>query len=128
MTNVIRQCVRADGSIRTDDCMTIVLMLLHAGSDINMTTCEECCPLMVASLLKCPILVKFFLDHGANPGIRCKLYFCFSWLNHLYTLFKNKVTLMSIPLKITGFHNCHLGIYLNLNITLYILIFFKVVF
>lgn len=72
MTNVIRQCVRADGTIRTDDCLTIVLMLLHAGSDVNMTTCEECCPLMVASILRCPTLVKFFLDHGANPGIRCK--------------------------------------------------------
>ncbi|XP_034308116.2 ankyrin repeat and SOCS box protein 10-like [Magallana gigas] len=70
MTNVIRQCVRADGTIRTDDCLTIVLMLLHAGSDVNMTTCEECCPLMVASILRCPTLVKFFLDHGANPGIR----------------------------------------------------------
>nr|XP_034308118.1 ankyrin repeat and SOCS box protein 10-like isoform X1 [Crassostrea gigas] len=70
MTNVIRQCVRADGTIRTDDCLTIVLMLLHAGSDVNMTTCEECCPLMVASILRCQTLVKFFLDHGGNPGIR----------------------------------------------------------
>lgn len=77
MTNVIRQCVRADGSIRTDDCMAIVLMLLHAGSAINMTICEECCPLMVASILRCPTLVKFFLDHGANPGIRCTLYMYF---------------------------------------------------
>ncbi|XP_062584709.1 poly [ADP-ribose] polymerase tankyrase-1-like [Saccostrea cucullata] len=70
MTNVIRQCVRSDGSIQTDDCMSIIVMLLQAGSDLNMTTCEDCCPLMVASLLKCGFLVRFFLEHGADPGIR----------------------------------------------------------
>ncbi|XP_048745043.2 ankyrin-1-like isoform X4 [Ostrea edulis] len=70
MTNVIRQCVQSDGSIPTNQCMTIIVMLLQAECDLNMTTCEECCPVMVSSLIKCEFLVRFFLDHGADPGIR----------------------------------------------------------
>lgn len=76
MTNVIRQCVQSDGSIPTNQCMTIIVMLLQAECDLNMTTCEECCPVMVSSLIKCEFLVRFFLDHGADPGIRCKLLGC----------------------------------------------------
>lgn len=69
MINVICQCVRVDGIICIDDCLIIVLMLFYVGSDVNMIICEECCLFMVVLILRCLILVKFFLDYGVNFGI-----------------------------------------------------------
>ena len=52
--------------------MTIIVLLTQAGADLDLAVCEYSNPLVTAAFLQAPLLVRFFLDQGAEPNITCK--------------------------------------------------------
>lgn len=56
-----------------DDVMTIVVMMVQAGIDLNLNTCEYCNPMMTAANLRAEPLLRLFLTNGADANLTCKL-------------------------------------------------------
>ncbi|KAK3604455.1 hypothetical protein CHS0354_015629 [Potamilus streckersoni] len=70
LTNIIWENVRIkDGQSMIDpDIMACIELLTQAGSDLNVTVMEYSNPLIVSASLKAWMLVRYFLDHGADPN------------------------------------------------------------
>lgn len=58
-----------------DDVMTIVILLTQSGTYLNVTKTEFSNPLIMATYARCPPLVRFFLDYGADVNITCEFIF-----------------------------------------------------
>ncbi|XP_046380851.2 serine/threonine-protein phosphatase 6 regulatory ankyrin repeat subunit C-like [Haliotis rufescens] len=52
-----------------DDVMTIVVMMVQAGIDLNLNTCEYCNPMMTAANLRAEPLLRLFLTNGADANL-----------------------------------------------------------
>ncbi|KAL8609667.1 hypothetical protein ACOMHN_049747 [Nucella lapillus] len=51
------------------DVMTVIVLLMQGGADLNLAVSEYGNPLITASFLQAAPLIHFFLDHGADPNI-----------------------------------------------------------
>ncbi|KAK3604454.1 hypothetical protein CHS0354_015628 [Potamilus streckersoni] len=73
LTNIIWENVRIkDGQSMIDpDIMACIELLTQAGSDLNVTVMEYSNPLIVSAFLKAWMLVRYFLEHGADPNPKC---------------------------------------------------------
>lgn len=52
-----------------DDVMTIIVMLIQTGADLNVSRYEHSNALSVATLFQCRNLVKYFLYNGADQNV-----------------------------------------------------------
>nr|KAG5701434.1 hypothetical protein BaRGS_032766 [Batillaria attramentaria] len=71
LTNVMWDHVRnREGMCNIDpDVMTIIILLTQAGANLDLAMSEYCNPLVTAAFLQAPVLVRFFLDQGAQPNV-----------------------------------------------------------
>ncbi|XP_021373360.1 ankyrin-1-like [Mizuhopecten yessoensis] len=72
LTSVIFQFYRLKNAScdLNDDLMTIVIILTQAGANLNLNTRESSNPLYMAVNFKVEPLLRFFLDHGADPNVK----------------------------------------------------------
>ncbi|KAL3848589.1 hypothetical protein ACJMK2_019438 [Sinanodonta woodiana] len=70
LTNIIWENIRIkDGqSVIDPNVMACIKLLTQAGSDLNVTVMEYSNPLIVSAFLKAWMLVRYFLEHGADPN------------------------------------------------------------
>lgn len=55
------------------DVMTIIVLLTQSTSNLDLSVCEYSNPLVTATFLQATVLVRFFLEQGAQPNVSCKL-------------------------------------------------------
>ncbi|XP_046568873.1 serine/threonine-protein phosphatase 6 regulatory ankyrin repeat subunit B-like, partial [Haliotis rubra] len=52
-----------------DDVMTIIVMMVQAGVDLNLNICEYCNPMLTAANLKAEPLLRLFQANGADANL-----------------------------------------------------------
>ena len=74
LTNVMSEYIKphTDFTDIDPDVMAIVVMLLQAGADINLTVCEPSNAFITAIFLQIEPLVRFFICEGADINVKCK--------------------------------------------------------
>lgn len=60
------------------DVMAIIIMLMQAGADLNLTICEPSNALITAILLQIEPLVRYFICEGAQIDIQCEYHCCYT--------------------------------------------------
>ncbi|XP_025078559.1 serine/threonine-protein phosphatase 6 regulatory ankyrin repeat subunit B-like isoform X2 [Pomacea canaliculata] len=51
------------------DVMTIIVLLTQSTSNLDLSVCEYSNPLVTATFLQATVLVRFFLEQGAQPNV-----------------------------------------------------------
>ncbi|KAJ8317402.1 hypothetical protein KUTeg_005306, partial [Tegillarca granosa] len=71
LTNVMWENVRIYDSTKgiDPDVMTLIVMFIQTGVDLNFNRVEYCNPLVTSAFLQAEPLTKFFLENGADPNI-----------------------------------------------------------
>ncbi|XP_067670618.1 ankyrin repeat domain-containing protein 50-like [Haliotis asinina] len=71
LTNVMTEWVRNVQGVPfiPDDVMTIIVMMIQAGVDLNLNICEYCNPMLTAANLKAEPLLRLFLTNGADGNL-----------------------------------------------------------
>ncbi|XP_025078560.1 putative ankyrin repeat protein RF_0580 isoform X3 [Pomacea canaliculata] len=56
------------------DVMTIIVLLTQSTSNLDLSVCEYSNPLVTATFLQATVLVRFFLEQGAQPNVSCRVF------------------------------------------------------